>query len=78
MFWKYSGTNFNKCSVCISVYITDSNANPVLQSLLLVLHKVDLDLCNKVIHKVIKRSRIKDDLQGTKWVCLIENLISFI
>lgn len=40
------------------VYLTDTNASPVIQTLLLVLHKVDLDLCQKVIHKVIKASRI--------------------
>ncbi|XP_052815320.1 nucleolar protein 9-like isoform X2 [Mya arenaria] len=43
------------------VYITDSKASPVLQTLLLVLHKSDTELCQKAIQKVIKRSRIKDD-----------------
>ncbi|KAL4234712.1 Nucleolar protein 9 [Mactra antiquata] len=42
------------------LYLTDANASPVLQTLLLVIHKVDIDLCQRVIHKIIKLSRIQD------------------
>ncbi|KAH3768385.1 nucleolar protein 9-like [Dreissena polymorpha] len=45
------------------VYITESNANPILQTLLLVLNKANAELCQKAINKVIKRSRIKDDVE---------------
>ncbi|XP_045193252.2 nucleolar protein 9-like [Mercenaria mercenaria] len=46
------------------VYLTDTNGSPVIQTLLLVLHKVDLDLCQRVIHKVIKASRIEDTAES--------------
>ena len=60
----------------ISVLLTDPNASPVIQTLLLVLHKNDLDLCQKYIHKVIKSSRIKDIEKGdntdvTKYVGMV-------
>lgn len=42
------------------VYLTNTNASPAIQTLILVLHKADHDLCQKVIHKVIKVSRIED------------------
>ena len=54
----------NNCCIYISVLLTDPNASPVIQTLLLVLHKNDLDLCQKYIHKVIKSSRIKDIEKG--------------
>ena len=61
--------------IYISVLLTDPNASPVIQTLLLVLHKNDLGLCQKYIHKVIKSSRIKDIEKGdntdhTKYVCM--------
>ncbi|XP_060603049.1 nucleolar protein 9-like [Ruditapes philippinarum] len=46
------------------VYLTNANGSPVIQTLLLVLHKVDLDLCQRVIHKVIKATRIEDTAES--------------
>jgi hypothetical protein len=55
------------CCFCISVYLTNANGSPVIQTLLLVLHKVDLDLCQRVIHKVIKATRIEDTAESVKY-----------
>ena len=51
---------YNIFCIYVSVLLTDPNASPVIQTLLLVLHKNDLELCQKYIHKVIKSSRIKN------------------